>query len=124
MRDRVGEHRPKLFATMDRTWGYHQPELAQASRILTAFSCFMGESQLIRVPRCLEGAVSYFQRVMASVMLIGLLYIACELYRDDVLVFEKDDEMFLKNLREVFDRFRKHYLKLKTKEMHDWYDRS
>ena len=116
MRDRVGEHRPKLFATMDRTWGYHQPELAQASRILTAFSCFMGESQLIRVPRCLKGAASYFQRVMASIMLIGLLYIACELYRDDVWVFGKDDDMFLKNLCEVFDRFHKHYIKLKPKK--------
>ena len=64
----------------------------------------------------LKGAPSYFQRVMASIVLVGLLYIACELYLDDVLVFGKDEDSFLKNLREVFNRFRKHNIKLKPKK--------
>ncbi len=35
----------------------------------------------------LKGAASYFQRMMASVVLAGLLYSIVELYLDDVLVY-------------------------------------
>jgi hypothetical protein len=54
----------------------------------------------------LKGAASYFQRMMASKVLAGLLYIFVELYLDDVLVYATKDEEFLIRLRVVFERFR------------------
>jgi hypothetical protein len=53
----------------------------------------------------LKGAASYFQRMMASKVLAGLLYIFVELYVDDVLVYATNDEEFLERLRSVFKRF-------------------
>jgi transposase InsO family protein len=60
----------------------------------------------------LKGAPSYFQQVMATVVLAGLLYILCELYLDDILVFGKTQDEFVGNLTEVFERFRLHKLTL------------
>ena len=42
---------------------------------------------------------------------VGLLYQACELYIDDILVFGKDEEHFLANLKKVFERLRKMSMK-------------
>jgi hypothetical protein len=43
----------------------------------------------------LKGAASYFQRMMASKILAGLLYIFVEFYLDDALVYATKDEEFL-----------------------------
>ena len=53
---------------------------------------------------------------MATVVLMGLLYQACELYIDDILVFGKDEEDFLTNLKKVFERLRKHRVTLNPKK--------
>ncbi len=54
----------------------------------------------------LKGAASYFQRMMASKVIPGLLYIFVELYLDDVLVYATKDKEFLARLRVVLERFR------------------
>ena len=64
----------------------------------------------------LKNAVSYFQRVMSTVALVGLIYTACELYIDDIFVFGKDEDEFLKNLEAVFTRLRKHKVTLNPKK--------
>ena len=64
----------------------------------------------------LKNAASYFQRVMATVVLIGLIYLICELYIDDILVFGKDDEDFIHNLEEVFKRLRQYNVTLNPKK--------
>jgi hypothetical protein len=51
-----------------------------------------------------KSTASYFQRMMASKVLAGLLYIFVELYLDDVLVYATNDER--RRLRIVFERFR------------------
>jgi hypothetical protein len=53
---------------------------------------------------------------MAMTVLVGLVSIACELYLDDVLVYGDSEPEFLKNLRQVFARFRKHKVLLKPKK--------
>jgi hypothetical protein len=83
------------------TSGYHQAPIAAESRIFTAFITFMGVFQWIRVPMEPKSAGSYFQRVMQTVVLIGLIYFICELYLDDILVFGKDDNEFVSNLRNL-----------------------
>jgi hypothetical protein len=64
----------------------------------------------------LKGAASYFQRMMASKVLAGLLYIFVELYLDDVLVYATNDEKFLERLRIVFERFRQFNITLNPKK--------
>jgi hypothetical protein len=64
----------------------------------------------------LKGAGSYFQRQMAMTILVGLVSIVCELYLDNVLVYGETETEFLKNLRTVFARFRKHNVLLKPKK--------
>jgi hypothetical protein len=64
----------------------------------------------------LKSAASYFQRMMASKVLAGLLYIFVELYRDDVLVYATKDEEFLARLRVVFERFRQFNITLNPKK--------
>jgi hypothetical protein len=109
---RIGTHRPKLFAVMDLTSGYHQAPLNKASQIFSAFITWMGVYQWSRVPMGLKGAAGYFQRVIATVVLAGLMYIVCELYIDDVIVHAQDASSFLARLRQVFSRFRKHRITL------------
>ena len=114
--NRVGERKSRVYGVMDMTSGYHQAPIAAASQVFTAFICFMGIFCWLRVPMGLKNAASYFQRVMATVVLVGLLYQACELYIDDILVFGKDEEDFLANLKKVFERLRKHRVTLNPKK--------
>jgi hypothetical protein len=109
---RIGTHRPKIFAVMDFTSGYHQAPLSASSQVFSAFITWMGVYQWTRVPMGLKGAAGYFQRVMATVVLLGLLYYICELYIDDVVVHAQDAPSFLSRLRQVFERFRKHNVSL------------
>ena len=64
----------------------------------------------------LKGAASYFQHMMASKVLTGLLYIFVELYLDDVLVYAIKDEKFVERLRVVFERFRQFNVTLNPKK--------
>ncbi len=64
----------------------------------------------------LKGAASYFQRMMASKVLAGLLYIFVDLYLDDALVYATNDEDFLERLRIVFERFRQFNITLNPKK--------
>ena len=112
MLQRLGSHKPKLFAVMDLTSGYHQAPLNVSSRVFTAFITFMGIFEWLRVPMGLKGAASYFQKVLATVVLISLIYYVCELYIDDIIVHAQDAESFLSRLRQVFERLRKHNITL------------
>ena len=58
----------------------------------------------------LKGAPAYFQQVMATIVLAGLIYLICEIYIDDVIVYANDEQTFLSSLEQVFARFRKHGL--------------
>lgn len=112
MLQRLGHHRAKFYAVMDLTSGYFQAPLSKNSQIATAFMTFMGVFEWLRVPMGLKGAPSYFQQQMAIRVLRGLLYHILELYLDDIIVFGRTEEELLKNLRQVFERFRKHRLTL------------
>ncbi len=116
MLHRLGEKKSKFFAKMDLTKGYFQAPLAEASRRYTAFITFCGIYEWLRVPMGLKGAPAYFQFMIATVVLVGLLYFCCELYIDDVIVFGKDEEEFLNNLERVLSRLQEKNISLNPKK--------
>jgi transposase InsO family protein len=116
MFERLGAQKAKYFAVMDFTQGFHQIALDKASAVLTAFITFCGVYQFTRVPFGPKNAPSYYQQLIAGVVLAGILYLICELYIDDVIVFGKDKETFLANLRTVFERFKRYGIVLKPKK--------
>ena len=72
---------------MDLTQGYHQAPLTFATRTDTAFITFSRVYQVTRLPCGPKRAPSYFQEIMATVVLTGLIYMICEMYIDDCTVF-------------------------------------
>jgi len=110
MLQRLGSKKPKFFAKIDLTHGYHQVPLHPDSRAYTAFITFMGIYQWLRVPMGLKGAPSYFQGILASIVLVTLLYSICELYIDDIIVYGQTEEEFLTNLETVIERLHRYKL--------------
>lgn len=108
MLQRIGDHRSEIFGVMDLTSGYHQAPLSLMAQAICAFITFCGVFEWLRVPMGLKGAPSYFQQMMVTVVLVGLVYIICEVYLDDIIIHAKTDLEFLERLRQVFQRFRKH----------------
>jgi hypothetical protein len=115
MVDRVTRHRPRFYGKMDMTSGLVQTAIDAKSHPFTAFITFSGLYQWCRLPMGLKGAASYFQRMMASIVLAGRLYITVELYHDDVLVYATTEEEFTERLGKLFQRFRQHNITLNPK---------
>jgi Reverse transcriptase (RNA-dependent DNA polymerase) len=110
MFSRIGAQKPKYFGTMDLTQVYHQTPLSIPTRVYTSFIVFSGVYQFTRLPFGLKRAPSYFQEVMATVVLAGLIYLICEMYIDDCIVYGSDMNQFVDRLRQIFMRFRQHHL--------------
>ena len=64
---------------MDLTQGYHQAPLNLATRAYTAFIPFSGVYQFTRLPFGPKQAPSYFQEIMATVVLAGLIYLITQM---------------------------------------------
>ena len=71
---RIGNQKPKNFGTMDLTQGYHQALITINTRAYTSFFLFSGIYQFTGLPFVPKRAPSYFQQVMATVELAGLMY--------------------------------------------------
>ncbi len=114
MVDRVTRHRLRFYGKMDMTSGFFQTAIDAKSRQFTAFITSSGLYQWCRLPMGLKGAASYFQRMMASIVLAGMLYITVELYLDDVLVYATTENEFIERLGQLFQRFRQHNIALNS----------
>ena len=112
--ERIGHYKPDTFGVIDLTSGYHQAPMDEESKVLTAFICFCGVYQFTRLPFGPRQAPSYFQEMMAKIVLNGLIYTKCEMYLDDCIVYARGHEEFLERLELVFQRFEKHGLYLKA----------
>ena len=114
--DRICAHRPDTFGVMDLTSGYHQAPLALSARKFTAFLCFAGLFQFTRLPFGPKRAPSYFQEQMVSDVLAGLVYVICEIYLDDIIIYANGNEEFIIRTRQVFERLRIKGVRLKAKK--------
>ena len=84
---RTGAHRCSILAIMDSTLVYHEAPISLATRIFTAFITLAGIFQFTRLPLGPKRAPSYFQEMMVSVILSGLIYFICEVYLDDIRIY-------------------------------------
>ena len=107
---RLGQKKPKYFCKLDLTAGYHQTPLHPDSRHYTAFKTAFGVYEWLRVPMGLKGAPSYFQRVMQSEVLQGLMYEICELYIDDIIIFADSEDEMARRLDIILQRLQEHTL--------------
>ena len=116
MLNRIGAKRAMFYGLIDMTKGYYQAPLDFESWFWAAFITLMGIFIWLRVPMGLKGAPAYFQRMMATHVLIGLIYIILEVYMDDILVYATTADEFVENLRKVFGRLRKHRICINPKK--------
>jgi hypothetical protein len=112
MIQRIGAKKAKYYSLVDLTKGYHQMSLSKESRKYTAFRTQDGLYQWIRVAMGLKGAGAFFQEAMSNTVLSNLIYNTCEVYIDDVLQFGEDEKSYLKNLRDLLERFRQYNILL------------
>ena len=117
MLERIGSRHPKHFAVLDLTSGYYQAAISKQSRELTAFRTSKGLYQWTRLPMGLKGAPSYFQHAMQQMVLSDLLYTACEVYLDDIIVYGETEDEFLRNLELVFQRLEKYNITLNPEKV-------
>lgn len=104
----IGQKKPKYFGVLDLTKGYYQAPLSESSKQYTAFITAKALWEWNRVPMGLMGAPSYFQRVMTTVVLAGIMYNSCEVYLDDIIVFGETWDEYMANLRKVLMRLRQY----------------
>ena len=105
--ERISRTKAKYFAVLDLTQGYYQMEIDEISRYLTAFRTVYGLFEWCRLPMGLKGAGSYYQSHMQNTVLGDLLYVICEAYLDDILVYGETKEELSKNLQIVIARLKK-----------------
>ena len=117
MLQRLGKRRSKFFGILDLTAGYYQAPMHENSQWLTAFVAFSGIYEWARVPMRLKGAPSYFQAMIASVVLAGLMYVVCEAYIDDIIVTGQTEDEFCNNLEQVLQRFERYNITVHPKKV-------
>ena len=112
----IGDRKPMYFGVLDLTKGYYQAPLSESDKHYTAFITAKALYEWNRVPMGLMGAPAYFQRVMTTVVLAGLMFNSCQVYMDDIIVFGKSWEEYIENLRKVLERLRKYKLTANPKK--------
>ena len=111
--DQIGQS--KHFRCIDMVMGYHQIEVAEQDRAITAFSTKEGHWEYKRLPVGLKTAPATFER-MINILLIVLTGSRCFVFLDDIVVYAKSLAEHDTKLREVFDRIREKRLKLKPEK--------
>ena len=117
MLTRIGSKKPVFFGSADLTSGYYKMPLAEECHPITAFITFRGIYEWTRVPMGLLPSANYFQRTMTEHVLHGLVYTACEVYIDDLLMSASERAAYLQNIVDVFQRLREKNVTLNPKKV-------
>ncbi len=102
----------KCFSSLDLKSGYWQVPMDPADKQKTAFTCHKGLFEFNVMPFGLTNAPSVFQELMTSV-LEGVNGKFAMAYLDDIVIYSDSPTEHLEHLAEIFQRLRKHGLKLK-----------
>ncbi len=103
------------FSKLDANSAYWQIPLDPESKEKTAFRTRQGLFEFNKLPFGLSNAPSTFCRAM-NLVLEGMNWRTVLSFLDDICVLGKSASDHIKNLREVFERFRSFGLKLKPKK--------
>ena len=101
----------KCFSTLDLRSGYWQVALNKEVREKTVFTCHMGLFNFRVMLFGLANAPGVFSQLM-SIVLDGMETFTMA-YLDDIMVFLRSPEEHFEHLQWVFDRLKRHGLKLK-----------
>jgi hypothetical protein len=96
---------------MDGFSGYNQIKMDERDAIDTAFRTPRGNFHYTVMPFGLKNVGSTYQRAMTHV-LEGLIHKSVECYVDDIVVKSRERGGHSEDLRVVFERLRKHQLKM------------
>ena len=105
------------FTTLDLLSGYWQVEVAEEDWEKTAFCTREGLFHFNVMPFGLCNAPAMFQRLM-DLLLAVLLWEACLVYIDDVIIMGNDFQSLLCNISAVLSRLRDGGLKVKPSKCH------
>jgi hypothetical protein len=108
MLQRFGAYQAKFFAIFDFTQGYFQCPMSDDSRPYTAFRTQFGLYEWNRVSMGLKSAGSYFQHVMSSSVLGGMIYTMLELYIDDCIIFASSEDELVDRVDKFLTRVIEH----------------
>ena len=105
----------KVFSTLDLKSAFHHIELEEHCKKYTAFSVNNSKFEFCRTPFGLSTSPSVFMALMSRCLNNSLGRIAfC--YIDDIVIFSKNFDQHLKDLREVFTKLKLANLKLKLEK--------
>ena len=103
----------KIFSSLDLLQGYHQIELEEACREITAFNAGpLGFHQFTRMPFGLTNAGATFQRCMEYI-LKDYLTTFCMVYIDDIIIHDKTEQDHLRSLDAILGQLHQFGLRLK-----------
>ena len=102
---------PNFITSIDLSSGFFLMSISPDSTRYTAFNTCFGTYKFLRLPMGLSTATASFQLLMDKV-LHGLTFKSCLCYLDDVLICSETFEQHIKDLNDVFSRFRSADLKL------------
>ena len=105
------------FTTLDLLSGYWQVEVAEEDREKTAFCTREGLFHFNVMPFGLCNAPAMFQRLM-DLLLAGLLWEACLVYIDDVIIIGNDFQSHLCNISAVLSHLQDGGLKVNPSKCH------
>eukprot|EP00768_Dysnectes_brevis_P004041 gnl/Dysnectes_brevis/286_a319_964.p1 GENE.gnl/Dysnectes_brevis/286_a319_964~~gnl/Dysnectes_brevis/286_a319_964.p1 ORF type:complete len:2293 (+),score=342.59 gnl/Dysnectes_brevis/286_a319_964:75-6953(+) len=99
------------YGAVDMVQGYHQMMVAEGSRQYLAITTPDGHYEFLRCPFGPKNAPGAFQRNVQRIF-AALLYRACVAFVDDIAVYGKDEELYLANVRALFEACRRYRLTL------------
>ncbi|KHJ86189.1 integrase core domain protein [Oesophagostomum dentatum] len=102
----------RLYSSLDFQQGFHQIPLEEAHCERTAFACFLGAFEYIRMPMGLKGAPATFQRIMDNFK--KYLRAKVFIYIDDLIITSETPEDHLDDIDEVLTKIEQIGMKLKA----------
>uniref|UniRef100_A0A6A7FXQ6 RNA-directed DNA polymerase n=1 Tax=Hirondellea gigas TaxID=1518452 RepID=A0A6A7FXQ6_9CRUS len=107
----------EYYTVLDAKNAFHQVEMEETSKPLTAFHTSTGSYQFNRMPFGLFGSGITFMKIMNTVLRAQIGRFAY-VYLDDVVAYAKDFNEHIKNVKEILQEFRQAGVKIGISKCH------